>query len=136
MDGFIAQTGKSAVAKAAIRLCAWLALLIIIVLSVVPGSMRPSVVASDYYEHFTAYFIAGGLLATGYSRLKQMLLSAIMLSLCGGTLEIIQLWIVDRTASAGEFAASACGAWTAFFFAYVVKGADIGTKTARDPLPK
>jgi hypothetical protein len=41
------------------RLGAWSAVLTIIVLSVVPGYMRPDVLGNDLCEHFVAYFITG-----------------------------------------------------------------------------
>jgi hypothetical protein len=40
------------------RMGAGLAALAIIVLSVVPGNMRPHLLGNDHYEHFAAYFIA------------------------------------------------------------------------------
>ena len=49
----------------------------IIVLSVMPGNMRPHVLGNDYYEHFAAYFITGGLLAIGYLRPMQLLSSGV-----------------------------------------------------------
>jgi VanZ family protein len=41
----------------------------------------------------------------------QFLLSGVLLAVCAGSLEFVQLWIPARTASAGEFATSAIGAW-------------------------
>jgi VanZ family protein len=93
------------------RMGARLAVLTIIVLSVVPGKMRPSVLGNDLYEHFAAYFIAGSLLAVRYLRPMQLLVSGVLLAICGGSLELVQLWIPGRTASVAEFATSALGAW-------------------------
>lgn len=93
------------------RMAGWLAVLAIVVLSVVPGSMRPHLFGHDSAEHFVAYFIAGGLFASGYLRPMQFLLSGVLLAVCAGSLEFVQLWIPARTASAGEFATSAIGAW-------------------------
>jgi hypothetical protein len=119
-----------------VRIEAWLAVLIVIVLSVIPGNMRPHVLANGYYEHFTAYFITGSLMGIGYSRPKQLLSSAIMLALCGGTLEIVQLWIPDRTADVGDFAASAFGAWAALVLTCVIRWAGTDNGKAVIPLPK
>jgi VanZ family protein len=93
------------------RMAAWVAGFAIIVLSIVPGRMRPHVFGNDFAEHFVAYFIAGGLFASGYLRPMQLLFNGVLLAICAGSLEFVQLWIPARTASAREFAASAIGAW-------------------------
>jgi peptidoglycan/LPS O-acetylase OafA/YrhL len=95
-----------------VRVVAWLAVLMIVMLSVVPGRMRPHAMASGHLEHFTAYFIAGSLLAIGYPRARQWVASAIILALCGGMLEIIQLWIPHRLSRMSDFLASVTGAWS------------------------
>lgn len=96
-----------------IRIGAWLALAIIIVLSVLPGSMRPDVIADSRYEHFAAYFIVGILLGLGHPRQRQLLASGLVLALGAGILEGVQLWIPGRTASAEDLAISLLGAWSA-----------------------
>jgi len=93
------------------KTAAWLALLVVIFLSVVPGSMRPHILQNDYAEHFVAYFISGSLFAIGYQRPMQLLSSAVLLATCAASLEVIQLWIPGRTASVGGFEISAIGAW-------------------------
>jgi VanZ family protein len=105
------------------RMGAGLAVLTIIVLSVVPGKMRPHVLGNDYYEHFAAYFITGSLLAIGYLRPMQLLSSGVVLALCAGLLEFVQLWIPGRTASAGGFATSTMGAWIGLLVIVVVRRA-------------
>jgi hypothetical protein len=76
---------------------ATLTALIIIVLSVMPGKMRPHLLGNDYCEHFIAYFVAGSLLAVGYPRPLQRLSSGVLLAIGAGTLELIQLWIPGRS---------------------------------------
>lgn len=102
---------------------AWLAVLTVIVLSVMPGKMRPHILGNDYYEHFIAYFTIGGLLAIGYLRPVQLLSSGVLIALCAGLLEFVQLWIPGRTASVGGFATSAIGAWTGLLVIVVVRRA-------------
>ena len=85
------------------RTGAWLTAFTIIVLSAVPGKMRPHVLGNDYFEHFLAYFATGSLLAIGYQRPMQLLSSGVLLATCAGLLECIQLWIPGRTASVGGF---------------------------------
>ena len=105
------------------RTSAGLAALTIIVLSVVPGNLRPHLLGNDYCEHFVAYLITGSLLAIGCRRLMQLLSSGVLLAICAGSLEFIQLWIPGRTASAGEFATSTTGAWTGLLVIVLVRQA-------------
>jgi VanZ family protein len=97
--------------------------LIIIVLSVMPGKMRPHLLGNDYCEHFIAYFVAGSLLAVGYPRPPQRLSSGVLLAIGAGTLELIQLWIPGRTSSVGGFVSAAAGAWIGVLIIVLVKWA-------------
>ena len=103
------------------RMGVGLAALTIIVLSVVPGNLRPHVLGNDDYEHFAAYFIIGSLRAIGCLRPMQLLSSGVLLAICAGSLEFVQLWIPGRTASAGGFATSAIGAWIGLLVIVVVR---------------
>ena len=109
------------------RMGAGLTVLTIIVLSVMPGKMRLHILGNDYFEHFVAYFVAGSLLAIGYLRPMQLLSSGILLAICAGSLEFVQLWIPGRTASAGDFATSTIGAWIGLLVIVVVRRAHDGT---------
>jgi VanZ family protein len=102
---------------------ATLTALIIIVLSVMPGKMRPHLLGNDYCEHFIAYFVAGSLLAVGYPRPLQRLSSGVLLAIGAGTLELIQLWIPGRTSSVGGFVSAAAGAWIGVLIIVLVKWA-------------
>jgi VanZ family protein len=117
--------GKFAAAKLTtlIRAHAWLAVLIIVVLSVVPGTMRPHIMGNDYREHFAAYIITGSLLAIGYPRPTQLLASGVALALCAGGLELVQVWIPGRTASASEFAIGTLSACLGLVAIFVIKRA-------------
>ena len=97
--------------------------LIIIVLSVMPGKMRPHLLGNDYCEHFIAYFVAGSLLAVGYPRPPQRLSSGVLLAIGAGSLELIQLWIPGRTSSVGGFVSAAAGAWIGVLIIVLVKWA-------------
>jgi hypothetical protein len=103
------------------RMSAWLAVLTVVVLSVVPGGMRPDIMGNDYAEHFAAYFITGSLFAVGYQ--LPMLSSGVLLAICAGSLEFLQLWIPGRTALVGDFAAGAIGAWTGLLVIVIVRWA-------------
>jgi hypothetical protein len=104
-----------------IRVGAWLAVLTIMVLSVVPGNLRPHVLGNDYFEHLAAYFIAGSLLAIGFPRPMQQLASWTLLATCAGVLELVQRSIPDRTASIGEFAIGVFGAGLGIMAIFVIR---------------
>jgi VanZ family protein len=97
--------------KSAIRLAGWFVVLAIVVISVVPGRLRPDLLGEKHVEHLAAYLGAAMLLAAGYPRRSQLLLIGVLLSACSAALEIAQLWIPGRTASTADFAASSLGAW-------------------------
>jgi VanZ family protein len=105
------------------RMGAGLAVLTVAVLSVVPGTMRPHILGNDYFEHFATYFMIGSLWAIGSLRPVQLLSIGVLLAICAGSLEFIQLWIPGRTASAGGFATSTIGAWIGLLIIVVVRRA-------------
>ncbi len=104
-----------------IRANAWLAVLAIMVLSMVPGDLRPHVMGNSYYEHFTAYFITASLLTVGYPRPMQLLANWALLTACAGMLEVIQFSIPGRTASVSDFAMGTIGAWIGVVFTFLVR---------------
>jgi VanZ family protein len=103
------------------RVAAWLAVLTIIVLSVVPGKMRPHVLGNDFAEHFLAYFTTASLFASGYEGSSHLLSSGVLLATSAGLLEIVQLWVPGRNADIREFAASMLAAWLGLFVVSVVR---------------
>src|SRR4051794_7021569 len=96
------------------RMAAWPAVVVIIILSVVPGSVRPHMLGNDRAEHFFAYLIAGSLFAIGYVRPLRWLSGGVILTICAGALELIQLLIPGRLASPRDFIVSTIGAWIGF----------------------
>ena len=125
LPGSLPEERKDAVRKLAMftRMGSWLTALTIIVLSLLPGNMRPHVLGNDYGEHFIAYLVAGGLLAIGCLRPMQLLSRGVLLTICAGSLEFVQLWIPGRTSSAGGFATSTIGAWIGLLLIVAVRRA-------------
>src|SRR6266481_2783066 len=125
LAGRLPEERKDSVAKLVMltRMGAGLTVLTIIVLSVMPGKMRPHILGNDYYEHFVAYFVAGSLLAMGYLRPIQLLSSGILLAICAGSLEFVQLWIPGRTSNVGGFATAMVGAWVGLLVIVVLRRA-------------
>jgi len=83
--------------------------------------------ANNYYEHFTAYFLTGGLMAIGYSRALRQLVSSILLAACGGVLELVQLSIPGRTASVGDFGMDTLGAWLGIVIVFAIRRVRVRT---------
>ena len=97
----------------AARLGFWLCVIIILYLSLVPGSMRPQTGASSHFEHFMAYAGTGLLFVprpqTAQASLAR-LAAMIGLSWLSGAVEIAQLWIPGRTGEVAGFLWSSAGA--------------------------
>ncbi len=107
---------------AATRIIGWLAVLSVVVLSLVPGRLRPHVLSNNYEEHFVAYIVVGCLLAAGYPALRQRLAFGIVLAVGAASLEVAQMFIVGRTSSIEDFTVSVLGAWIGLHLSYVVRG--------------
>ena len=103
------------------RMAAWLAVLTIIVLSVLPGKMRPHVLGNDFAEHVLAYFTTASLFACGYQGSSHLLSSGLLLATSAALLELVQLWVPGRTADIREFAASMLAAWLGLVVVVVVR---------------
>jgi VanZ family protein len=83
----------------------------IVIVSLVPGNLRPQVLSNSYEEHCLAYIVVGCLLGMGRPAFRQRLVLGAMLAIAAGSLEIAQLFIAGRTASVADLAASVLGAW-------------------------
>ncbi len=91
------------------RVIAWISVLAIVVLSVVPGHIRPHTGLPGRVEHFMAYAGAGFLFGLGYLRWEERLSIWIGLSVVSGILEVIQEFVPDRSPSPLDALASICG---------------------------
>lgn len=92
------------------RLLGWSAVIIIAVLSLVPGDIRPHTGAPGPFEHVAAYLGTAVLLTVGYG--GNRLPGAIVLSLSfySAVFEIVQTQIPGRNAAVSDFVASTLGA--------------------------
>jgi VanZ family protein len=83
------------------RTLAWVGILAIIVLSVVPVADRPVTGAGQSIEHFTAFALVAGVFAVGYSlSIIRFLLLAFFF--CGGV-ELLQVPLPTRHAMVSDF---------------------------------
>ena len=104
------------------RWLAWIAVIAVAVLSLVPGEFRPHVTTSNYIEHFAAYFLTSAVVALAYRATIQSVL-AIMFFLVtyAGLLETAQLWIPGREARFTDFVASTLGVVAGILFVSFVR---------------
>ena len=84
-----------------VRGLAWFGILAIVVLSVVPSSLRPVTGWGHQFEHFVAFALVAGIFAIGY-RLPLMNLLVLAFLFCGG-IELLQLPLATRHARLSDF---------------------------------
>jgi len=92
------------------QIVGWLAVVVIAILSLVPGSLRPDTGAPPKLEHVAAYLMAAGLLTFGYGKQRHPLVIALCLAIYSAALEIAQILVPGRHAGFADFAASTTGA--------------------------
>jgi VanZ family protein len=88
-----------------IRMGAWLLVILIGVLSVVPAWARPVTGLGHGFEHFAAFFVTGMAFGLGYA--NRFLVTAFALVLYSGLIEIVQLLVPDRHSRLSDFAIDA-----------------------------
>lgn len=104
------------------RWLAWIAVIALAVLSLVPGEFRPHVTTSHYIEHFAAYFLTSAVLALAYrGTIHSVLPIAVLLVIYAGLLETAQLWIPGRQARFTDFIASSLGVLAGILFLSFVR---------------
>jgi VanZ family protein len=82
------------------RIIGWSLAAAIVILSVVPASLRPETSLPHKFEHFAIYWATGLAFALGYSLTP---LLATVLVLFSGAVEILQLFIPGRHARVSDF---------------------------------
>ena len=90
------------------RGAAWLLLLAVIALSVVPPALRPETAAPHKLEHFGAFFVTGLAFGLGYSR-RPLPVALGLVAFCG-LIEIAQAFVPGRHARVADFLVDAMAA--------------------------
>jgi VanZ family protein len=93
----------------ALRAAAWLAVSLIIVVSLLPGSARPHSGLPALLEHFIAYAVAGWLMSINVRAAGTRWRGGILLVLVAIGCELLQQWIPDRNPQLIDVAASTAG---------------------------
>ena len=112
------------------RLVAWLAILAIVLLNIVPAAERPITDLGQAFEHVVAFGIVAALFAFAYPlRSWQLLLLALLF--CGG-IESLQIPLPTRHARINDFVIDVLGSWmTICVVAVARKVARVGSLRAR-----
>ena len=87
--------------RALARALAWVGVLAIILLSIVPAIDRPVTGTGQWTEHFAAFALVAGMFAVGY-RLSLVQLVVLALIFCGG-IELLQITLPTRHARLSDF---------------------------------
>jgi len=109
------------------RILAWLGILAIVVLSIVPAAERPVTTVGPHLEHFAAFSLTAGMFAIAYD-LSFGRLALCALVFCGGV-ELLQVPLPTRHARVSDFLidfVTSC-----FAFGVVVIGKKVIAKTVR-----
>jgi VanZ family protein len=94
-----------------LRCLGWISVATIAILSLVPVSERPHVLAAGQLEHFVAYAGTAAFLATGYAAKRQLIGISVLLPICAAGLEILQTFVPGRNARMIDAAAGTIGSW-------------------------
>ena len=105
--------------KAVFQVAAWLSLLLIVVLSVVPPEDRPMTPAPHDIEHIIIFFVTGSAFGFGYSTRLQV--QAVLLIAFAAAIELIQLGVPGRHSRLSDFIVDAFGASIGVGLAAVMK---------------
>lgn len=90
---------------------------LIAILSLVPGYLRPHTGAPGSVEHFAAYLMVAGAFAMGLRSERSVLVIIIGLMLAAGLFELLQIDIPGRNPGFTGFVSSSLGAWTGIVLA-------------------
>ena len=101
------------------RVVAWIGILVIIILSVVPAADRPVTGAGQMFEHLAAFALVGGVFAIGY-RLSLTLLMFLAVLFCAG-IELLQIPLPTRHARVSDFLVDTAGACLAILCVFVAR---------------
>ena len=84
---------------------------LIAILSLVPGYLRPHTGAPGGVEHFLAYMMVAGAFARGLRTDRSILVMVAGLMLAAGVFEVLQIDIPGRSPGLTGFLSSSLGAW-------------------------
>jgi VanZ family protein len=105
--------------KHGFRVAGVLAVCLIVLLSIIPGSMQIRTGATNAVEHLAAYLLSGLILVQAFGSYRRAPIVMAFLVILAGALEIFQLWVPGRTFDFGDWEASSLGAMIGVLLARV-----------------
>jgi hypothetical protein len=102
------------------RVLAWIGILTIIVLSIVPADERPVTGAGHLPEHVAAFVPVAAAFAVGYHRLSLMWRLSLAFLFCGG-IELLQIPLPTRHARVTDFIIDLFASWSAIAITLTVE---------------
>jgi VanZ family protein len=97
---------------------AWAGYVAIVIVSLVPGSVRPHIPGfPGELEHFLAYGVAGSAYGLAYCSILARVVSGLILTGGAALLEGLQSFVPNRTPELADIFASSVGAWIGLGFA-------------------
>jgi VanZ family protein len=115
------------------RTLAWIGILTIIVLSIVPANDRPVSGVGQGLEHFTAFALVGGVFAIGYA-FSLIRLVTLAIFFCGG-IELLQVPLPTRHARVSDFLVDSVGACFAILCVFVAKNIWVMAARTKNRMP-
>ena len=85
-------------------------IVLLVVLSWLPGSAMVRTGAGGRLEHATAYFLTAIIMGLAYRATPRLLVQVLLIVALAAILEVGQLYVPDRTSALLDFAASSAGA--------------------------
>jgi VanZ family protein len=108
------------------RTVGWACIVVIVVVSLVPGDARPDTGLPGQIDHIISYCGTAGLLGLGYPAANSRFGTIVMLTSLAATLELAQRWIPGRHPQFIDFAASVVGTCLGMLGAVVVHRIALG----------
>jgi VanZ family protein len=100
----------------------YIGLFVIVVLSLVPGMLRPDTGMEPWMEHFAAYSLVGVAFGLGLRYRGLAIICGGALSVVAGLLEELQHFSPGRHPEISGFLASSAGAWTGLMLSIFLTG--------------
>ena len=112
------RTGSTILATT--RVVAWIIVIGLIIVSLVPAPLRPGTGASHNFEHFGSFLLAGIIWCLAYA--DRLLLWLGTMSVFAGSVELLQILVPGRHARFSDFAVDALGGCAGVLVTFLVVG--------------
>ena len=115
---FGSRTGSTILATT--RVIAWIILIGLIVISLVPAPLRPGTGVSHNLEHFSSFLLAGIIWCLAYA--DRLVLWLGTMPVFAGSVELLQIFVPGRHARLSDFAVDALGGCVGILFTFLMAG--------------